>query len=69
MALAPEWAPKKDNQSTALEIMGICGAAYFVALALYFFASATKRWEPYIDASIRKTEMRLEKMKETDRSN
>ena len=26
MALAPEWVPKKDHQSTALEIMGIiCG--------------------------------------------
>jgi hypothetical protein len=65
MAFAPAWAPKQNNQITFVEIMGIiCGVAYLAVLVLYLFARFTKRWEPYIDASIRKAEARIKKLKE-----
>ena len=69
MAVAPEWLPKEVKQGALLEIAGIIfGTAYAVVFALCVFAAVTKKWEPYLDASIRKTELRLEKMKEAARS-
>jgi|ERR1700722_1205701 len=63
MASAPVWGPD-HRQALALQVMGIVlGLAYVVVLLLLIYAVTTKKWEPYMDASIVKLEARLTQAK------
>jgi MFS family permease len=65
MASAPAWGPD-HRQDLTLQVMGIVlGLAYIVILILFLCVLLSKKWEPYMDASIQKAETQLAKMKET----
>jgi hypothetical protein len=67
LALAPASCFKGQNISqihVAHALGFVFGLAYFVILILFLYALLTKKWEPYMDASIRRAEARLAKMKE-----
>jgi hypothetical protein len=66
MALAPAscFTGQNINQIHVAHALGfVFGSAYVVILLLFLYALLTKRWEPYMDASIAKLEAQLTQAK------
>jgi hypothetical protein len=65
MATAPCWSPHPHNpQDAFLQLTGIvCFLAYTVALLFLTYGVIAKKWEPYMDTSIKNLEKNLADVK------
>jgi hypothetical protein len=69
MALAPLDTELPHSKIVFLHGIGIVlGVAYSVALIFLVYAVITKKWEPYIEASIAKAEARFAHLRGANRT-